>query len=53
MFQPERVRAHMPVAGQDDQPVGNVDRLEGSAIKLTRDAQGPAPLDSDHVGQFR
>jgi hypothetical protein len=40
MFQAERVRAHMPVAGQDDQPVGNVDRLEGSAIKLTRDAQG-------------
>jgi hypothetical protein len=40
MFEPERVREHMPVVGQDAVQVGIVDHLEGAAIKLARDPQG-------------
>jgi hypothetical protein len=40
MFEPERVREHMPVVGQDAVEVGTVDRLEGAAIRLTQDPQG-------------
>ncbi len=30
------IREHMRVVGSDDGPVGTVDRVEGSRIKLTR-----------------
>ncbi len=34
------IKEHMPVVGSDGQQVGTVDRVEGNAIKLTKDAQG-------------
>jgi hypothetical protein len=40
MFEPERVREHMPVLGQDALQVGAVDHLAGGAIKLTKDGHG-------------
>jgi hypothetical protein len=40
MFQPERVREHMPVVGQDEREVGVVDHLDGPAVKLVKDTNG-------------
>jgi hypothetical protein len=40
MFEPERLREHIPVTGQDAVEVGTVDHLDGAAIKLTKDASG-------------
>ncbi len=36
MTDASQIREHMRVVGSDDGPVGTVDRVEGSRIKLTR-----------------
>lgn len=36
----DRIREHMPVRCADGDQVATVDRVEGSSIKLTKDAQG-------------
>jgi hypothetical protein len=40
MAQLSSIREHMKVIGADGVPVGTVDRVEGSRIKLTRDDSG-------------
>ncbi len=35
-----KIREHMEVIGADGKQLGNVDRVEGDSIKLTRDAEG-------------
>ena len=49
----DQVREHMQVHGSDGQPIGEVDKLEGGLIKLTKDsvnAQDRHPyLDIDAV----
>jgi hypothetical protein len=36
----EQIREHMPVVCSNNEQFGTVDRVEGDAIKLTKDAQG-------------
>jgi hypothetical protein len=38
VMNPKQIREHMPVIAGDGQRIGNVDRVEGSSIKLTRSA---------------
>jgi len=45
MWNAANVREHMEVMGSDGQCVGRVDGLEGSSIKLTREAPG---TDGEH-----
>lgn len=35
-----KIREHMPVVAQNNEQFGQVDRLEGNAIKLTKDQSG-------------
>ena len=42
MAQLSSIREHMKVIGADGVPVGTVDRVEGSRIKLTLDDSGRA-----------
>ena len=37
MIEKSQVREHMQVRGSDGEPVGEVDKLEGDRIKLTKD----------------
>jgi len=52
MINPSEIREHMKIIGSDGQPVGMVDKVEGTRIKLTMSdptAQGQhhyIPLDS-------
>lgn len=52
MINPSEIREHMKIIGSDGQPVGMVDKVEGTRIKLTKSdpaAQGQhhyIPLDS-------
>lgn len=38
-MQHQQIKEHMPVIGSDRQEVGTVDKVEGDAIKLTRNDQ--------------
>jgi hypothetical protein len=38
MIEASQIREHMQVRGSDGEPVGKVDKLEGSRIKLTKDS---------------
>ena len=35
-----KIREHMPVVGSENQTFGQVDRVEGECIKLTKDQSG-------------
>ncbi|GAA5441327.1 DUF2171 domain-containing protein (plasmid) [Deinococcus sp. VB343] len=51
----DQIREHMPVVCADGQPHGQVDRLDGEYIKLTKDESGQhhwLPLSAvDHVDE--
>jgi len=38
MIEKSQIREHMQVRGSDGQPVGEVDKLEGDRIKLTKNS---------------
>jgi hypothetical protein len=43
-----QVREHMKVIGADGAPVGIVDKVEGSRIKITKDSSGEGHHEGHH-----
>ena len=44
-----QIRKHMQVRSSDGQPIGNVDKLEGNRIKLTKDGSN-AQSEHQYIG---
>ncbi len=44
----EDIREHMQVIGADGAPIGTVDRIDGSRIKLTRPDSGLGHMEHHH-----